>query len=178
MIHLKNFTQYTPESDEEKNIQEKFNAIFMRAETGEDWYSQIDKFDDNSYKVKYDSNNIIVAISQDASALCPLDGSVIEMESLPQGISLDGSWEFADGVLKKRQKTIDDLIRDASMEKSNRLNYAQGKIGIWQSELQLGIINDDDKKKLIDWIGYIKKITSIDVNSAPDIEWPPTPEQA
>ncbi|HAV8470759.1 TPA: tail fiber assembly protein, partial [Escherichia coli] len=46
----------------------------------------------------------------------------------------------------------------------------------WQTELQLGIISDDDKASLINWLSYIKDIQAVDTSSAPDINWPESPE--
>lgn len=64
----------------------------------------------------------------------------------------------------------------AERQKANLLNAANSKIRLWQTELQLGIISDDDKASLIAWIGYIKAVTATDTSTAPDIEWPVTPE--
>ena len=64
----------------------------------------------------------------------------------------------------------------AERQKANLLNAANSKIRLWQTELQLGIISDDDKASLIAWIGYIKAVTATDTSTAPDIEWPVSPE--
>ncbi|MHC5593211.1 tail fiber assembly protein, partial [Escherichia coli] len=53
---------------------------------------------------------------------------------------------------------------------------ANSKISLWQTELQLGIISDDDKAALIAWIGYIKSVKAIDTSTAPDVIWPELPE--
>ena len=64
----------------------------------------------------------------------------------------------------------------AERQKANLLNAANSKIRLWQTELQLGIISDDDKASLIAWIGYIKAVTATDTSTAPDVIWPEPPE--
>nr|DAQ24745.1 MAG TPA: tail fiber assembly protein [Caudoviricetes sp.] len=67
-------------------------------------------------------------------------------------------------------------VEAAKQQKAHLLNAANSKISLWQTELQLGIISDDDKASLIAWIGYIKAVTATDTSTAPDIEWPVAPE--
>lgn len=67
-------------------------------------------------------------------------------------------------------------VETADQKKAALLAQAQGKISLWQTELQLGIISDEDKESLIAWIGYIKAVTATDTSTAPDIEWPLHPQ--
>lgn len=66
-------------------------------------------------------------------------------------------------------------IKDAEASRRALLAEAQVKISIWQTELQLGIIDNEDKAKLISWLSYIKELQKIDSNAAPDIQWPDSP---
>lgn len=68
------------------------------------------------------------------------------------------------------------LIKEAEQKKSALLNKAQSSISLWQTELQLGIISDDDKVSLIAWMKYIQALNAVDTSTAPDIEWPERPE--
>jgi len=68
-------------------------------------------------------------------------------------------------------------IKDAEARRKALLAEAQVKISIWQTELQLGIIDNEDKAKLISWLSYIKSLQKIDSNAAPDIQWPDMPAQ-
>ncbi|WP_447860427.1 tail fiber assembly protein [Enterobacter vonholyi] len=67
-------------------------------------------------------------------------------------------------------------VKEAEQRKSARLSEAQSAISLWQTELQLGIISDDDKTSLITWMKYIQALNAIDTSAAPDIEWPERPE--
>ncbi|OQP31002.1 tail fiber assembly protein [Pantoea latae] len=68
-------------------------------------------------------------------------------------------------------------IKVAEARRRALLAEAQVKISIWQTELQLGIIDNEDKAKLTDWLSYIKALQKIDSSAAPDIEWPEVPAQ-
>ncbi len=67
-------------------------------------------------------------------------------------------------------------VSAAEQQKTNLLNAANSKISLWKTELQLGIISDEDKASLIAWIGYIKAVTATDTSTAPDVIWPELPE--
>lgn len=67
-------------------------------------------------------------------------------------------------------------VEAAEWQKSALLVEAQATISIWQTELQLGIISDDDKASLIACLAYIKKLQAIDTDKSPDINWPAQPE--
>ncbi|WP_213797044.1 tail fiber assembly protein [Klebsiella aerogenes] len=69
-----------------------------------------------------------------------------------------------------------DEIAVAEQQKQALLSEAQQQITGWQTELQLGIISDDDKASLILWMNYIKDIQAVSTEDAPDIEWPVKPE--
>lgn len=66
-------------------------------------------------------------------------------------------------------------VATAEQKKAALLIDAQEAISIWQTELQLEIISDDDKASLISWLSYIKEIQAMDTSSAPDINWPEPP---
>lgn len=67
-------------------------------------------------------------------------------------------------------------VEDAEQQKTALLLEAQETIRLWQTELQLGIISDEDKAILIAWIGYIKSVQATDTSTAPDIDWPVSPQ--
>ncbi|HDQ3846553.1 tail fiber assembly protein [Escherichia coli] len=67
----------------------------------------------------------------------------------------------------------------AEQQKSALLAEAQATISLWQTELQLGIISDNDKASLILWLTYIKELQAVAPEAAPNIKWPMPPvEQA
>ncbi|MFE4112450.1 tail fiber assembly protein [Kosakonia sp. YIM B13611] len=68
------------------------------------------------------------------------------------------------------------LVTGAEQKKTQLLNEAKNTISLWQTELQLGIIGDDDKARLIEWLQYIKQLQTVDTATAPNISWPEKPQ--
>ncbi|MCG9460458.1 tail fiber assembly protein [Escherichia coli] len=67
-------------------------------------------------------------------------------------------------------------VAAAEQKKASLLAETHSTISLWQTELQLGIISDDDKASLIAWMKYIQALNAVDTSTAPDIEWPVKPE--
>ena len=67
-------------------------------------------------------------------------------------------------------------VEAAEQQKAALLAEAQTTISLWQTELQLGIISDEDKASLNAWMIYIKAVQAVDTSKAPDITWPDKPE--
>lgn len=72
--------------------------------------------------------------------------------------------------------SYDEELKIAKQKKSALLADAQRTVSLWQTELQLGIISDDDKASLIAWMKHIQALNAVDTSTAPDIEWPVKPE--
>ncbi|MGP3591548.1 tail fiber assembly protein [Vagococcus sp. WN89Y] len=84
----------------------------------------------------------------------------------------DGSgWVLDDLAQKSAQHAA------AENEKAQRLREAKEHINLWQTQLQLGMLSDSDKKSLIDWMNYIQALQAIDPANAPDLAWPAQPAQ-
>lgn len=67
-------------------------------------------------------------------------------------------------------------VAKADQQKKLLLESASLAISDWKAELGLGIISDEDKASLTDWLAYIKAVKAIDTSTAPDITWPIQPE--
>lgn len=67
-------------------------------------------------------------------------------------------------------------VEAAEQQKAALLAEAQTTISLWQTELQLGIISDEDKASLIAWMNYIKAVQAVDTSKASKITWPVKPE--
>jgi hypothetical protein len=52
-------------------------------------------------------------------------------------------------------------VEAAEQQKAALLAEAQTTISLWQTELQLGIISDEDKASLIAWMNYIKAVQAV-----------------
>ncbi|MBS0881122.1 tail fiber assembly protein [Pantoea sp. JGM49] len=67
-------------------------------------------------------------------------------------------------------------LSSAEAIKAELISEAGGIIHLWQTQLLLGMINDVDKASLTRWMFYIQTLQSIDLKTAPEIDWPRRPE--
>lgn len=73
-------------------------------------------------------------------------------------------------------KQSDAMRFEASQEKAALLSKAQNTISLWQTELQLNMITEENKSRLIEWLKYIHNLNNIDTNQATEISWPEQPK--
>ncbi|HBR4776056.1 tail fiber assembly protein [Escherichia coli] len=85
------------------------------------------------------------------------------------------TWNGSEWVTDTKAQHAAD-VEAADQQKAALLAEAQTTISLWQTELQLGIISDEDKASLIAWMKYIKAVQAVDTSKAPDITWPDKPE--
>ena len=85
------------------------------------------------------------------------------------------TWNGSEWVTDTEAQQAAD-VEAAEQQKVALLLEAQATISLWQTELQLGIISDEDKASLITWMKYIKAVQAVDTSKAPDITWPDKPE--
>ena len=74
-------------------------------------------------------------------------------------------------------RTHEDDVRDAEVYRRNLIAEAEKTMAGWILDLSLGLISNEDKQKLIAWRLYVKALDSIELDAAPEIEWPDQPEQ-
>ncbi|QPR29758.1 tail fiber assembly protein [Edwardsiella hoshinae] len=175
MLHLKNLTQYMPETDEQKEIAEQYNAIFWHDELGQDWYEAIPRFQPDTFKVKYLPNGVICAIDKDAGAICPEGGSVVEMDLLPDGVDSDGDWQFIDGSIVPRTYTPDELTVQAERKKQSLLAEAAKAIAPLQDAIDIGVATPEEEARLKAWKKFRVNVNRIDTAQLPVI-FPLMPE--
>ncbi|MFS6802417.1 tail fiber assembly protein [Edwardsiella tarda] len=175
MLHLKNLIQYLPETDEQKEIAEQYNAIFWRDELGRDWYQSIALFQQDTFKVKYLSNGVICAIDKDASAICPDGGSIVEMALLPDGVDSNGGWQFIDGRIAHRTYTSDELTDQAERKKQSLLAEAAKAITPLQDAIDLGEATPEEEVRLKAWKKFRVNVNRVDTSQLP-ATFPPMPE--
>ena len=72
--------------------------------------------------------------------------------------------------------THEDYVRDAESERQRLTDSANTVMEDWIIDLQLGVISDDDRAKLLAWRQYVKDVKAVDTSSAPNVIWPDTPE--
>ncbi|EAP9189580.1 tail fiber assembly protein [Escherichia coli] len=180
MINFRKFTSYTP--DEDKSELVEAGVVFLRDENGNDWYECQKFFHENTIKIVYDSDNIVVSISNDVSTLWPVGASVAEIETLPDGADIDGNWIFDGENVVERVRTADELKTMAESRRTERLNSARQQLVISQTKLLRGrILSEDEQSALDAWLDYIDAVNALDFNTITDkasfnaIAWPTEP---
>lgn len=73
MITLTDFSEYVPE------VKKFGNAVYLISAEGVDWYESLADFWQDSYKVIYNSEGLILGFSQDANYLWPAGLSISEV---------------------------------------------------------------------------------------------------
>ena len=73
-------------------------------------------------------------------------------------------------------RTHEDEVRNAEVYRRNLIAEAEKTISDWVLDLNLGLIIDEDKQKLIAWRLYVKALDALELDAVPNIEWPLKPE--
>lgn len=140
-------------------IQSGFAACW----NGVEWVEVTDFRGDTAYNKSDGTPQIIKSLGK-------LDNSLTNLEPSTPYDQWDGSRWVTD---MDAQHAAD--IAAAEQTKQNFLAIARSTISIWQTELQLGTIDDEDKASLIEWLAYIKEVQAVITSSAPHINWPTSP---
>lgn len=99
---------------------------------------------------------------------------IVDYDSLPT--EPQESWDIDnDGnVTVNQEKLLAITVCSNQMHKTRLLDDAKNTINIWQTELQLGIISDENKARLIVWMQYINSLLEVDVTKT-SVTWPALP---
>ncbi|HBC1012522.1 TPA: DUF4376 domain-containing protein, partial [Escherichia coli] len=124
MNNFKNFTSNTPDSSKSELAAAGF--LFLQDEDGNDWYECQGLFSENTKKIVYNSDGVVLGISEDVSSLWPAGMSVAEVEALPEGCDTSGRWVF-DG----------EQVTD-SMKPEQALANKTAEINAWRDAQEQG----------------------------------------
>lgn len=172
-MQLKNVTRYFPDEMLYGN-----GVQYFESDDGIDFYDSLSLFT-KKYKLCIEPDSgIIRSISQDVSALYPAGFTVVEADELPEGIDISGNWMFKDGVISRIPI---NYAENAERKRRSLLDEAEEIIKDWRTELQLGIISEEDKASLTKWMVYISQVKKVVTNTIQDeaafnaIKWPEMP---
>ncbi|ECE6803534.1 tail fiber assembly protein [Salmonella enterica subsp. diarizonae] len=89
-----------------------------------------------------------------------------------------GPFDIWDGEAWVTDKTAQQnaVINEAQNKKAQLLSDVRDITGIWQTQLQLGSITDENKARLTEWLDYYSLVDAINTDNVPDIIWPEKPE--
>ncbi|XJK01982.1 tail fiber assembly protein [Escherichia coli] len=178
MMHLKNITAGNPKTKEQYQLTKQFNIKWLYSADGKNWYEEQKNFQPDTLKMVYDHNGVIICIEKDAftqlirKAQASLNYLILQQIA---GLMISGKWMFKDGVVVKRTYTEEEQRQQAENEKQSLLQLVRDKTQLWDSQLRLGIISDENKQKLTEWMLYAQKVESTDTSSLP-VTFPEQPE--
>ena len=175
MQHLKNIKSGNPKTKEQYQLTKNFDVIWLWSEDGKNWYEEVKNFQPDTIKIVYDENNIIVAITRDASTLNPEGFSVVEVPDITSNRRADdsGKWMFKDGAVVKRIYTADEQQQQAESQKAALLSEAENVIQPLERAVRLNMATDEERARLESWERYSVLVSRVDpVNP----EWPEMPQ--
>lgn len=70
-------------------------------------------------------------------------------------------------------------IAAAEVDKQSKIDLANNYINSrqWPGKAALGRLSDAEKEQYNQWLDYLDALEAVDTSSAPDINWPESPEQ-
>ncbi|MCZ8881460.1 tail fiber assembly protein [Escherichia albertii] len=177
MMHLKNIKAGNPKTVEQYELTRQFGVVWLYSDDDRNWYEEQKNFQGDTIKIAYTADGIIVAVDKDVSTINPEGLSVVEVPDITANRRADisGNWLFKDGAVIKRTYTGEEQRQQAENEKQNLLQLVRDKTQLWDSQLRLGIISDENKQKLTEWLLYAQKVESTDTSVLP-VTFPEQPE--
>ena len=174
MQHLKNIKSGNPKTVEQYQLTKNFDVIWLWSEDGKNWYEELKNFQEDKIKILYDENNIIVAITKDASTLNPEGFSVVEVSDITANRRADdsGKWMFKDGAVVKRIYTADEQQQQAELQKAALLSEAESVIQPLERAVRLNMATDEERTRLEAWERYSVLVSRVDPANP---EWPEMP---
>ncbi|EON5665768.1 tail fiber assembly protein, partial [Escherichia coli] len=100
MMHLKNIKPGNPKTKEQYLLTKNSGVVWLWSEDGKNWYEEQKNFQEDTIKLAYTAEGIIVAIDKDVSAINPEGLSVVELPDITANRRADisGNWMFKDGA--------------------------------------------------------------------------------
>lgn len=99
------------------------------------WYEEVSNFQEDTIKIVYDENNIIVGITRDASTFNPEGFSVVEVPDITANRRADdsGKWMFKDGAVIKRIYTADEQQQQAESQRPRYFPKRKALFSHWSA---------------------------------------------
>lgn len=161
-------------SEKQREIKHKVGVSYINDENGNDWYELQKTFQPETFKVVFEpEKNIVVALSNDASALFPLNCSIVELESLPDEAKANAEWVFDGNQVVPRTYTHAEQRQQIMRKKEKLMDKATRVIAPLQDAADLGIATEAEKSALLAWKKYRVRLNRVDISNG---EWPALPE--
>ncbi|OAT18855.1 tail fiber assembly protein [Buttiauxella noackiae ATCC 51607] len=142
---------------------------------GKDWFKSLPLFT-KKYSIAFEpASGVIRSYCDDVSRLYPVDLNVTDVDTLPDGFDIDGTWIFDEGVISQRVLSSEELTAQAGNKKQMLMNEANTAIAVLQDAVELNIATESEAALLRVWKNYRVLLSRIDVTQTDGIEWPQPP---
>ncbi|WP_320734475.1 tail fiber assembly protein [Enterobacter sp. 214E4] len=157
------------------------NLIFLKDDSGNDWYQWLKKLPADSLKVSFNPDTKeIIHFNFDASAIFPVNQIVAEVQpkDVPAeftdagNLALGGAFIFDDGKIVAAPV---NQVAEAEAKKATLMADAEAAIAPLKRAVKCNMATDAEKASLEQWEVYSVLLSRVDTSLAPDIEWPPVP---
>ncbi|WP_186373088.1 tail fiber assembly protein [Yersinia frederiksenii] len=101
-------------------------------------------------------------------------------ENLPEQRYIE-AWQFnetSDAIIVNQVWLQEMFVAEAERERSYRIWLVQDELTSLQTDLMLGIIDDEGTARLVKLKKFVIVLKQLDLSTAPNIEWPVSPEIA
>ncbi|HAL2274139.1 TPA: tail fiber assembly protein [Escherichia coli] len=121
--------------------------------------------------------NAILWDGKDTSFAKDINGELI---AIPEDGQVSIGWSY-DGTQfispPEPEKTKDQLIQDANLEKEGRISAANDYMNSkqWPGKAAIGRLKGDELAQYNLWLDYLDALEVVDTSGAPNIKWPTLP---
>lgn len=136
---------------------------------------------DNIYVVVFENENgrgmtVVNFASQKYLDAFTHDGPWLKIlrDELPDQHFIE-AWQFnkKENAIEVNPIWLQEMhVAEAERERSHRIWLVQNELTALQTDLMLGIIDDEDTAKLIKLKKYVIALKQLDVSTAPEVLWP------
>lgn len=108
------------------------------------------------------------------------ESEIKELGELPDGVTTIApdvefpKWNGKRWVTDKAEKKAADIAA-AETQKQYLIAEASQKTQLWQTQLMLGIITEEDKASLKEWMLYVQEVQAVDPSLGAGVVWPTPP---
>ncbi|EMW9316413.1 tail fiber assembly protein [Salmonella enterica] len=101
-----------------------------------------------------------------------LPGTLTLIQPATEFDKWDGEKWIADNEARKNA-----AVTAAENQKRQLMSDVLNKISIWQTQLQMSVITDENKSRLTEWLNYYNVLDAIKPDEESDIVWPEIPRE-
>lgn len=107
----------------------------------------------------------------------PVDDDVMEKfaDTPPSGMRLGADKKGNPAWVDIPPLTHAELVEQTESKKRSLIAEVSQKTQLWQTQLMLGIITEEDKASLKEWMLYVQEVQAVDPSLGAAVVWPTPP---